>query len=167
MKICLNCGDKLLDAAKKCPTCGTKDKGFPVVDSSDKERIREIISSVPHPKEIGEANWKINLDTKDMKTMDAVRYRMGGESRQRILESREEELRLARLEKQLDKEGIPYCPKCHSTALTANKKGFGFGKAIAGGMISLPVGIISGAVGSRKIQITCLKCGHQFSPGQK
>ena len=48
---------------------------------------------------------------------------------------------------------------CGSTQLTANKKGFSVGQAVAGG-------IIGGAIGMNKIKITCLKCGNTFNPGQ-
>lgn len=56
------------------------------------------------------------------------------------------------------------CPKCHSTQLTANQKGFGFGKAAVGSLVSLPVGLLAGGIGKNKIIITCLKCGHNWTP---
>lgn len=59
------------------------------------------------------------------------------------------------------------CPKCKSTSLSANKKGFGIGKAITGIMLTGGIGILAGAIGSNKIKITCLKCGHVFDAGQK
>lgn len=67
---------------------------------------------------------------------------------------------------QYKQDGIPYCPKCHSTSLTANKKGFGVGKAAAGAVIAGPYGLLAGGLGSRKVTITCLNCGHQFKPGR-
>ena len=51
------------------------------------------------------------------------------------------------------------CPACGSTQLTANKKGFGLCKALFGG-----VGLLGGFMGSGKIQITYLKCGHRWKP---
>ena len=68
--------------------------------------------------------------------------------------------------KQMDRDGIPYCPKCHSISITANKKGFGFGKAVAGGLVA-PIGLLAGGIGANKVQLTCMKCGHQFYPGKK
>lgn len=59
-----------------------------------------------------------------------------------------------------------HCPKCGSTQITANKKGFGLGKAAAGGILLGPVGLMGGLLGSNKVILTCLKCGHQFKPGQ-
>ena len=58
------------------------------------------------------------------------------------------------------------CPKCRSTQLTANKKGFGLGKAAAGGLLLGPVGLLGGVMGSGKVKITCLKCGHEWKPGK-
>lgn len=57
------------------------------------------------------------------------------------------------------------CPKCGSSSITANKKGFGVGKAIAGDLIAGPIGLLAGGMGSNKVIITCLACGHRFKPG--
>lgn len=43
------------------------------------------------------------------------------------------------------------CPKCNSTQVHAEKRGW-----------SLKTGFF----GSGKIVLTCLKCGHQFKPGE-
>ena len=43
-----------------------------------------------------------------------------------------------------------FCPKCASTQIHAEKRGWS---------------IWSGLIGSGKIRITCLKCGYQFAPG--
>ena len=56
---------------------------------------------------------------------------------------------------------------CGSTQITANKKGFSLGKAIAGGIILTPIaGVATGMLGKNKIIITCLSCGKQFKPGR-
>lgn len=58
------------------------------------------------------------------------------------------------------------CPKCNSTQITANRKGFSGGKAIAGAILTGGVGLLAGTIGSKKIVITCLNCGKSFAPGQ-
>jgi hypothetical protein len=59
------------------------------------------------------------------------------------------------------------CPKCGSTQLTANKKGFGLGNAAVGGLLLGPVGLLGGLIGGGKVKITCLNCGHEWKPGQQ
>ena len=57
------------------------------------------------------------------------------------------------------------CPKCGSTQLSANQKGFSGKQAIAGAVLTGGIGILAGTIGSKKINITCLSCGKQFQPG--
>jgi len=52
---------------------------------------------------------------------------------------------------QMDRDGIAYCPKCYSTNLSANKRGWK---------------LTTGFIGSSKVIVTCLKCGHKFKPGK-
>jgi tellurium resistance protein TerD len=58
------------------------------------------------------------------------------------------------------------CPKCGSTQITASNKGFGLGKAAVGGILLGPVGLLGGLIGSKKVVVSCLKCGHQWQPGE-
>jgi len=59
-----------------------------------------------------------------------------------------------------------HCPKCGSTQITANKKGFSGGKAVAGVVLTGGIGLLAGTIGSKKIIITCLSCGNHFKPGE-
>lgn len=58
------------------------------------------------------------------------------------------------------------CPICKSTQLTANKKGFSAGTALGAAFFTGGIGLLAGAIGSGKIRITCLSCGHRFKPGE-
>ena len=49
----------------------------------------------------------------------------------------------------MEEEAIQ-CPKCRSTQVSANRKGWS---------------LMTGAIGSGRVIITCLKCGHKFGPG--
>lgn len=81
------------------------------------------------------------------------------------IQREEKEYKKQRLE-QLERDGIAYCPKCHSTSLSSHKKGFGVGKAVVGAAIAVnPIGLIAGNIGAKKVRVTCLKCGHQFWAG--
>lgn len=68
---------------------------------------------------------------------------------------------------ELEKSGQVYCPKCLSTSISANQKGFGFVRGAIGASIGLDVGLIAGSIGSKKVICTCLKCGHQWAAGKK
>lgn len=57
------------------------------------------------------------------------------------------------------------CPRCGSTQLSANKKGFGVGKSLAGAFVAGPIGLLAGGIGSGKVMVTCLGCGHSFKAG--
>lgn len=75
--------------------------------------------------------------------------------------AREEQLRAASAG---GSQGVR-CPKCGSTQITADKKGFGLGKAVIGtALIGVP-GLLSGFAGSRKVQVTCLQCGKSWTAG--
>ena len=64
-------------------------------------------------------------------------------------------------------DNIVKCPKCKSTQLTAGNKGFGLGKAVVGGiLLANPVGLLGGFIGSKKLMISCLKCGHTWEAGK-
>jgi hypothetical protein len=57
------------------------------------------------------------------------------------------------------------CPKCGSDEHYAAKKGFSGKKAVAGAILTGGIGLLAGTLGSNKIKITCLNCGHIFYPG--
>ena len=66
------------------------------------------------------------------------------------------------MKKKRYQNGIACCPKCGSTSLTANKKGFGVGKAVIGTAVAGPIGLVAGNKGAKKVRITCLNCGNQW-----
>ena len=65
-------------------------------------------------------------------------------------------------DKMQNENGEVCCPMCKSTQIVANKKGFGLGKAAAEGLLLGPIGLLGGVIGSGKIVVTCLKCGHKW-----
>lgn len=156
MKICLNCGEALLDAAKKCPACGAKDKGFPIVDRTDAAKIEEIRASVPHPRNGGAPKWEKNVELKAQFRAEEQRKKDTSPAAQR---------QAARERITANKQnGIACCPKCGSTSISAEKQGFGFGKAAAGVWAFGALGALAGSVGAKKVTATCLNCGHQWKP---
>ncbi len=64
-----------------------------------------------------------------------------------------------------DKEYI-FCPKCLSTHIHSEQKGFSGGKALVGAVIAGPLGLLAGTIGSKKVKLTCQKCGYHFMAGE-
>ena len=58
------------------------------------------------------------------------------------------------------------CPKCGSSNLSAEKKGFSGKKAVAGALLTGGIGLLAGTIGSNDTMVTCLKCGYRFKAGQ-
>lgn len=56
------------------------------------------------------------------------------------------------------------CPRCGSPQLHGEKRGFGWVKSSIG--LVTGFGLFAGFIGSRKIQVTCLRCGHHWIAGK-
>lgn len=97
----------------------------------------------PYQREYKQNPNAFNFSPKDQEKIDA---------RRRVVENKA--------------AGIACCPKCGSTSLTANKKGFGIGKAVIGASVAGPIGLVAGNIGRQKVTVTCLNCGYQFKPGK-
>lgn len=56
------------------------------------------------------------------------------------------------------------CPKCRSRGtmdmISERKGGFSGGKAVTGAIILGPIGLVGGALGKKKRQYQCTKCGY-------
>ncbi len=74
------------------------------------------------------------------------------------IELKEEELELQRQQMMAQAK----CPKCGSTSLAVDKKGFGYGKAVVGTVLIGPVGLLAGGIGANKQMCTCLNCKNTF-----
>lgn len=97
----------------------------------------------PYQREYKQNPNAFNFSPKDQAKMDA---------RRRVVENKA--------------AGIACCPKCGSTSITANKKGYGIGKGVIGAAAVGPIGLVAGNIGRQKVTVTCLNCGHQFKPGK-
>lgn len=67
------------------------------------------------------------------------------------------------------------CPKCGSTSITGQKKGFGVVKGglgaaaglATGGLAIAAIGAGAGNIGRKKVLCTCMNCGYRFKAGKK
>lgn len=78
----------------------------------------------------------------------------------------EEEKRLDSIRRYENSSKPVTCPKCGSTSISTQKRGFKLGRAIAGAALTgfLDVGAVAGAAGSNKMINVCQRCGHQWEP---
>lgn len=74
------------------------------------------------------------------------------------LKAQQEQLQIQKMQY----DSMARCPRCGSTSLSGNKKGFGIGKAVVGAALVGPLGLVAGNIGSKKVLVTCLKCGKKF-----
>ncbi len=65
--------------------------------------------------------------------------------------------------KTMKKQGVVFCPKCHSTSITAQNKRLSIGRAAVGGVLLGGTGAVLGGLSSKKIKKVCLNCGHKWS----
>lgn len=68
--------------------------------------------------------------------------------------------------KEMDKEGIAYCPKCKGTSIqyVERRKSLSLGRAVTGGVLLGPIGAGVGAVTSKKYKgfVKCMNCGYKW-----
>lgn len=139
---CPYCGKRNNHESTYCGYCGSPLAGqgpTAEADSSDEQMCqRRDISSVAREK-------KIELE--QIKTQQA---------QTRLLDTQRNQM-----------ESAPRCPKCGSASLSCGKKGFGVGKAVTGLVVAGPIGLLAGGIGMQGVQITCMSCGHKFTPKGK
>ena len=61
-----------------------------------------------------------------------------------------------------DMNNMARCPKCGSTSLSANKKGF----AVSDLFLFGKFGLLTGGIGAGRVRVTCVKCGRKFWAGR-
>jgi len=154
-KECRGCGtifEEICYSKDVCNRCGT--------ELSESERTIAINGK----HDTTEQRIKIEKELYDIYVKDneenLKKYKMKLESEEKAWEEIQKSLASLKEETEIR------CPVCGSTQITSTKKGFSLGKAAAGGLLLGGIGLLGGLVGSNKIMLNCLSCGHQFKPNQ-
>lgn len=174
---CPNCGEQIQNTANFCSNCGTKQDQL----NKEKEVLTEIVN-IEKCEKCNENKRNIYIGTNftgkricticdikpgicpncgsQLRTNKAQQCKVCKASWREISPSSEIE------SIKTDSSNEIKCPKCKSKSITANKEGFGLGKAVVGGVLTGGVGLLGGFIGSNKIRLTCLNCGHIWKPGK-
>ena len=107
-----------------------------------------------------------------------INYSVTNTQQQSMMSNEELKLRMQAQQMQIQQQQFNSqlrCPKCGSTSISGNKKGYGIVKgglgALAGTAILPGIGTAIGAglgnAGSKKVICTCMNCGHKFKAGKK
>lgn len=123
----------------------------------------------PFTSFVADKNEKGKMSKEDM---DLAYYKASLQMQQQELLMREQELEEARRQTEQQQEQLwlqqkqyddmMKCPRCGSTSLSGNKKGYGIGKGVIGAAMFGPLGLVAGNIGSKKVVVTCMKCGFKF-----
>lgn len=159
---CPQCGNEINVDDNFCSGCGNRNNKAP----QQADLKNKILTDIAHGKRVA---------CKDGCCTGAIgndgTCRTCGKPLEWIDEDRLEDEKLYEFEQQITREREAKnselkCPHCGSAQLSAQKKGFGLGKAAAGGILLGGVGLLCGVIGSGKIKIICLKCGHSWKAGK-
>lgn len=133
-----------------CSQCGRKNKADSAFCGYCGHPFSQIAAHKPtlSKEEIDLAYYKANLQ---MQQQALEETRKQTEQQRQQLELQQEQYRK-----------MKKCPRCGSTSLATNKKGYGIGKGVVGAALLGPIGLVAGNIGSHKVMVTCMNCGYKF-----
>jgi transcription elongation factor Elf1 len=143
---CTKCGKENSAGSCFCGYCGNALTSLVAQDSEMAESSKD---------EMDLAYYKANLKMQQQALL----------MQQRELEEMRRQTEQQRKQFALQKEqydNMMKCPRCGSTSLSGNKKGYGIGKGLVGAALLGPVGLIAGNMGAKKVIVTCMSCGYKF-----
>ena len=143
---CTKCGKENSADSKFCGYCGNPFTSFVAEKDENSKMTKEDMDL---------AYYKASLQ---MQQQELLMREQQLEEARRQTEQQQQQLRLQR--KQYD--DMMKCPRCGSTSLAGNKKGYGVGKGVVGAAMFGPLGLMAGNIGSKKVIVTCMKCGYKF-----
>lgn len=142
--ICPQCQNEVSATANFCNICGAS--------------IKEVA--------LAQANQQALMEQQELQfKMQMANLKM----QQQQLAIQQQQLQM----QQLQYDSMIKCPKCGSTSISSQKKGYGVVKGAAGAAIGLTIaapiaiaGLAAGNIGRKKVQCTCMKCGYHFKAGK-
>lgn len=143
---CTKCGKENRADSAFCGYCGNPFTSF-VADRPESGELTKTDMDLAYYK----ANLQMQQQALQMQQQEL-------EEARKQTEQQRQQLRLQR--KQYDE--MMKCPRCGSTSLSGNKKGYGVGKGVVGAALLGPIGLVAGNIGSGKVMVTCMKCGYKF-----
>ena len=143
---CTKCGKENSADSKFCGYCGNPFTSFIAEKNENSKMTKEDMDL---------AYYKASLQMQQQELL--MREQELEEARRQTVQQ-QEQLRLQ--QKQYD--DMMKCPRCGSTSLSGNKKGYGIGKGVIGAAIFGPLGLMAGNMGANKVIVTCMKCGYKF-----
>lgn len=152
-----------------CGVCGGIFKSSKMRGAKDGFVCEECYKAAGFPASISVSLIPISVLKEQIKSTDGLsvvkRFKQqGGEELQANLDFKVPKV-VSNTNTSSPGDNVPKCPRCGSTSISANKKGFGIGKAVVGAAIAGPLGLMAGNIGAKKVRVTCLNCGHQWMRG--
>jgi len=150
---CTHCGKENRSDSQFCAYCGNLFTSYLSAIASESGLTKEDMDL---------AFYKANLQMQQQ-SMKIQKQQVAEQQKQIQYQQRQMELQLeqTKLQKQQN-DSVAKCPRCGSTSLSGNKKGYGIGKGVLGAVVLGPIGLVAGNMGSKKVVITCMNCGHKF-----
>ena len=149
---CPECGGEVSSKANNCPHCG-----FPMTEGENAQTsLQEDVLYCPTCGGLNPiGSFSCTHCGRKYSVNDMITCLVRAKKNDSSIECKDV--------KENGNEKVAKCPRCGSTSLTANKRGFGIGKATVGTLaLGLVPGLLIGNVGAKKIEVTCLKCGKKF-----
>ena len=180
---CSNCGKEISDAAKFCPLCGSPQSASQQTKSESESVVidgenTEVFNFHEWIVQNGLESYEELLKTQDLNTLDVLMTltesdleKIGIESigaKKKIINGiqklKTSTSTFSATQEISEKESIPNrCPNCGNIWGMGNETsgaGNTLGKALVGGLLLGPLGVIGGAAfGNKTVTYICKKCG--------
>lgn len=155
MPQCPKCGRQYPSNSIMCPRCKIH---FVNTTFQPQQSLQQV-----QPRQYYPQNQQGNQPQQYNQPLSAQQAQLAMQAKQLELQAQALQLQQQQL------NSMARCPKCGSTSLTGQKKGYGIGKGVVGAAVGTAiagpfglVGLAAGNMGARKVRITCMRCGHRF-----